>query len=189
MKTHEDTHPNEVTRIVDTKLMEVRGGGRDGEVLLKMRASVREAREEARDLSVEVRMLSERVRRSEERQEKQIFEMRVEKERVERAVEGLRESKKDLEFEVRSLKSVAEDLRKKTEALEASSSKMERFSEVVSAVAVVLAACCLVFYANSAIRKPPRFLQRIRKLPNPIQATSDTEDENSRSSRRRLNLS
>ena len=137
---------------------------------------------------MEVKLLRERVRRSEERQEKQVFEMKVEKEKMERSIEGLKESKKDVEFEIRSLKTVVEELRKKTEALEESRSKTESFLDVVKAVAVVLVACCLVFYTNSAIKKPPRYLQRFRRLPSPVQATSDTEAETSRSSRRRLNF-
>ena len=175
MKTHEDTHPNEVTRIVDTKLMEVRGERREGEILLKMRA---EAMKEAQDLTVEVKMLRERLRRSEERQDKQILEMKAEKERMEL----------EMKFEMRALKSVVEDLRQKTEASEKSSTKMEIFSAVVIAIAIGFAICFLILSLNSTIRKPQRYLQRFRKLPTPIQATSDTEAENSRSSRRRLNL-
>ena len=174
MKTHEDTHPNEVTRIVDTKLMEVRGERREGEILMKMRA---EAMKEAQDLTVEVKMLRERLRRSEERQDKQILEMKAEKERMEL----------EMKFEMRALKGVVEDLRQKTEALK-SSTKMEIFSAVVIAIAIGFAICFLILSLNSTIRKPQRYLQRFRKLPTPIQATSDTEAENSRSSRRRLNL-
>ena len=195
MARHEETHPNEVTKIIDNKLMDLKGERRKDEeqqtILLKLGSKVREALKEAQDLKMEMRLLEVKERGKWEQNDKQMLEMKMEKGNLEHDFEKLKDSNKDLEFEFRSLRKIVEDLHKKTKSLEANQAKFESYErdmDIMKVVAVILAVYFLVRYTNSAMRRPPRYLQRFRRCKTPVQATSDTDAVHSRSSRRPLNL-